>query len=137
MSGLSRFPDWRTRLVAYLSASVRLPFEDGKHDCALFLAGGVLAMTGQDFAAPYRGRYTTIAGGIRILRKDGYDDHVDLARAHLAQKSPAFANEGDGAVVQTEDGPSLGIVQGAQVYVLAPSGMVLVPLSLAHTVLEV
>lgn len=134
---LSRYPDWRVRLVQYLSDVSRTPFKDGEHDCALFLAGGVLAMTGHDFAAPYRGRYTTLRGGLRILRKDGFTDHVALASSSLSEKPVALAQEGDGACVGTPDGPALGIVQGAQIYFLSPSGLGLVPLTSAQMVWEV
>lgn len=137
MIALQRYPDWRARLTCYLIDAAPLPFEDGVHDCALFLAGGILAMTGTDYAAPYRGRYTTLRGGMRILRKDGFRDHVALVEATLPRRAVAFAREGDGACVQTEDGPALGIVQGAQIYVLSPRGLGLVPLTAASSAFEV
>ena len=132
-----RLPDWRHRLHGYLQDVARTPFKPGSNDCALFLAGAVEAMRGVDYAAPYRGRYTTITGGLRILRRDGFDDHIALARHHLKEKPVAFAHVGDGAVVIGEDGPALGIVQGAAIFVLTPTGMGHVPLISAETVLEV
>jgi len=137
MSAPARFPDWRKRLTLYLSGVGRIAFKDGVHDCALFLAGGVTAMTGQDYAAPYRNRYTTLRGGLRILRKQGFDDHVALAKSHLREKPIAFGCEGDGAVVATPLGDALGIVQGAAIYVLLPTGLALVPLTDASCALEV
>lgn len=129
---VSRLPDWRPRLVAFLTAAQRAPFRPGQHDCALFAAGAVAAMTGQDYAAPYRGRYTTIRGGIRVLRADGFADHIALAAHHLPERPVAFARAGDLAVVPTEDGPALGVVQGAGIYVLSPAGgLSLVPLTAA------
>lgn len=132
-----RHQDWRTNLVQYLSEISRRPFSEGQNDCALFLAGGVAAMTGVDYAATYRGRYTTIRGGLRILRKDGFNDHVELAKHHLKSKPVAFANAGDGAVIVVDEGHALGIVQGAAVYVLRPAGLGLVPLTDAILALEV
>ncbi len=128
---LIRYTDWRQRLIEYLGKASRQPFVEGEHDCALFLANGVRAMTGQDFAAPYRGRYTTTKCGMRILKKAGFDDHIDLAAHHLVERPVAMARAGDGAVVPTDDGPALGIVQGEGVYVLGPSGMGVVPLTTA------
>jgi len=133
----TRIYNWRAALVTYLNEVARTPFEDGVNDCALFLAGGVLAMTGIDYAAPYRGRYTTIRGGYRILRKDGFADHVALAEHHLTRKPIAFAQAGDGAVVETPEGPALGVVQGPQIYVLGRSGLALAPLMHAAFALEV
>lgn len=130
-SSLKRRPDWRARLIAYLARAAREPFAEGRHDCALFLAGGVEAMTGVDYAAPYRGRYTTTRGGLRLLRRAGFADHVALAARHLPECPPAFAAEGDGAAVETPEGPALGIVQGEGVYVPGPAGLAVVPLTTA------
>ena len=137
MSAHPRLPDWRARLQAYLLKVARTPFKEGVNDCALFLAGGVAAMTGVDYAAPYRGRYTTTRGGLRVLRRAGFADHIALASHHLAQKPVAFANVGDGAVVVRDNEPALGIVQGASVFVLMPGGIGHVALTEASTVWEV
>lgn len=118
----SRFPDWQQRLTAYLHGIARLPLEYGRHDCALFAAGAVLAMTGVDFAADWRGRYTTRRGGLRIMRRSGYHDHVAFVRATFPPVAVAMALPGDLAVLDGADGPSLGVVQGPSVYVLHPAG---------------
>lgn len=124
MTGSSRR---RAALAAFLRKVARTPYEPGRNDCALFAAGAVDAMTWVDYAAPYRGRYTTLAGGIRILRRDGYADHIDLAAAHLREIEPARAKAGDIAVVPGDENlQALGVVQGEVVYVLTPTGVGLV-----------
>lgn len=137
MVKVTRYQDWQTRLIQYLSEVSALKFKPGVNDCALFLAGGVAAMTGHDYAALYRGRYTSVKGGLRILRKAGFDDHVALARACLPERLPSFARPGDGAAVEGPDGPALGIVQGASIYVLSPDGLSTVPLTRAICAFEV
>lgn len=122
-----RAPDWRTRLTAWFAAHAREPFVHGRHDCALFAFGAVAAMGGPDLAAPWRGRYTTLRGGIRLLRRDGHEDHVALAASALEEIAPARARPGDLAVVSTPEGPALGVVSGATVHVLGPAGLALVP----------
>lgn len=122
MNGLQRLPDWRARLAAWIGSVNGLVIVPGRHDCCLFGAGAVHAQTGVDLAAPWRGRYTTFAGGRRMLRKAGWDDHIALFAHHLPEVAPLLAGEGDIAVVQTEDGPAVGVVQGAGVYVLTASG---------------
>lgn len=117
-----RLPDWRLRLQHYLGRVVREPLQFGRHDCALFAADAVREMTGEDHASPYRGRYTTLRGGLRILRRAGFADHVDLARAHLQAVPVAQATPGDLAAFDTAQGRALGVVQGAAVYVLRPEG---------------
>ena len=115
-----RLPDWKTHLIAYLSDAARKPYRPGVHDCALFSAGAVLAMTGVDFADGWRGRYTTLTGGLRVLRRAGFVDHVDLAAKHFEEVHPAFAHPGDLAVIASPLGPVLGVLQGEGIYVLTP-----------------
>ena len=132
-----RHPDWQARLVAYLHAARLRPFAYGRHDCCLFAADAVAAMTGVDIAAPWRGRYTTLRGGIRVLRRSGHRDHVALAAAHFAEIPPLSAQPGDLAVLATQAGPALGVVQGEAVYVLGPQGLGLVSLLRAHRAFRV
>ena len=128
---LARLPDWRTRLIAYLVQSSRQPLVYGQHDCALFWAGAVAAMTGHDLAAGWTGRYKTRAAGLQLLRTAGYDDQVAMAAALFAEVSPAFLQVGDLATVAGADGPACGVVQGEGIYVLTETGQALVPLSRA------
>ena len=64
---MPRHSNWTAPLIEYLAAAARRPFKPGHHDCALFAAGAVAAMTGTDFAAQWRGRYTTLRGGLRVI----------------------------------------------------------------------
>ena len=126
---------WQERLAAYLSGCAQRPFAYGEHDCALFSAGAVRAMTGLDLAEGWRGRYSTLRGGLRVLRAQGYADQVALAAAHFPEtRSP---RPGDLAVIETVNGPALGVVQGALVYVLGEDRLALVPLRTAIRFFEV
>lgn len=117
---ICRYHDWRSRLSAYLYEIAHKPFVWGEHDCALFAAGAVQAMTGQDFAANYRGRYKTFRGGLRHLRKAGFADHAAFAVSLFEEVPPASAHVGDVAAVEIEGGIALGVVQGQRIYVLRP-----------------
>ncbi len=132
-----RLPDWKPRLIAWLSEVVRAPFRFGQHDCALFAAGAVQAMTGRDPAARFRGRYRTLRGGLRILRAAGFDDHIALAASQFAEVHVSRAAPGDLAVVPTTEGDALGLVQGEAVYVLMPTGLGMVPMTLASRAFRV
>lgn len=132
-----RYPDWKLRLIQYLAEAARTPFVPGQHDCALFAAGAVAAMTGADYAVGFRGRYTTLKGGVRLLRAAGFTDHVDLASTHFAGIAPAFAAPGDLAVIDTDGGPAMGVVQGEGVYVLTVDRLGLLPLIAASRAFRV
>lgn len=134
---IRRRTDWRGRLRAYASAAARRPFVFGQHDCALFAAGAVEAMTGHDPASAWRGRYTTQAGGLRVIRRDGHADHIAAAAAIFAEVAPAFAQVGDLAVVPGDGGPVLGVVQGSWIWVLRPDGLGVAPLTDAVRAFEV
>ena len=118
--------DWRARLTDYLSRVARQRFRPGRHDCALFAAGAVEAMTGADPAAMWRGQYDTIEAGRAALAAEGWADHIAVAAALFPAVAPALAGVGDLAVMPADYGErALGIVQGPGVYCLRPSGLVL------------
>ena len=127
---MKRFDDWQPRLIAYLHAVARRPFEEGKHDCAMFCAGAIRAMTGIDLAWGWRG-YSSTRGGLRKLKAAGHGSHVDLLASMLEEIPPAFALPGDAAAVAQDGIPALGIVQGARIYVAGPQGLLTLPRTVA------
>lgn len=116
----TRLPGWRPRLVAYLEAVRARPFAYGSHDCALFVAGAVEAMTGFDAAAGFRERYDSLKGGLKLLSKG---DHVALVGRLLEEITPAFAQVGDVAVIGEIGIPALGLFDGETILVLRDEGL--------------
>lgn len=55
----------------FLEAMAARPFADGRHDCLLTVADWVRSVIGRDPAAPFRGRYRTVLGRERLLRRLG------------------------------------------------------------------
>ncbi len=131
LSDMKRLSDWHPRLCAWLTEVRTAQFAYGSHDCALFAAGAVAAMTGEDPAQAWRGHYTTLRGGLRKLRADGYRDHVALAADMFREIAPGAARPGDLATVPGPDGLALGVVQGEHVYALQETGLALVPVDSA------
>lgn len=123
-----RVAGWRSRLIAWLSSIADVPHQYGRHDCALLAAGAVQAMHGVDPAAEWRGRYTTWRGGLRVLRRCGFQDHVDVARRLGQPVAPGFVQFGDLVAVDAPGHPALGIVTGPQVALLRPEGLAFLPL---------
>ena len=122
---LYRHADWRGRLTTYLSQTAMRPFRPGRNDCALFVAGAIEAMTGEDLARGWRG-YRTLSEGRGTIADAGFEDHVALVADLLPEVAPAFAQVGDVAVLPGDEATALGVVQGENVFCLAPQGMVLV-----------
>ncbi len=115
-----RKDDWYSRLSSYIDGAFRKPFAYGEFDCTLFAAGAVEAMTGVNLYADFLGRYRTLRGGLRQLKKLGFGNQVDYVASLFTEVHPAMAQVGDIAVVDTDTGPGLGIVQGARIYVTQP-----------------
>ena len=127
---MKRHDDWQGRLTDYVVPLMGAEFSFGQLDCALFAAGAVKAMTGKDLAWGFRS-YRTLKGGLKKLKAAGYDDHIALAADKLPEIPPSFAQVGDVAVVETDEGPALGVVQGETIYVMRLDGLGLVPLTTA------
>lgn len=121
-----RLPDWRQRLRAYISECRRKPFRPGQHDCALFAAGAVEALTGMDPAASWRGKYRSLKAGQAALQEAGFTDHIEAVASLFPEVPPSLAHVGDLAVVDGDTAPALGVFQGAAVFVLRPDGMAVV-----------
>lgn len=113
-----RKPDWEARLAAYLEPLRLRPFEWGEHDCCLFAAGAVLAMTDIDPMPEFRGRYTTAQGAARALMKIGagtleatVDGKFEAVPASLAQRGDIVMSDG-----------LLGICFGAFMFAVGSEG---------------
>lgn len=133
---MTRHPDWRGRLARYVSGVVRARFRPGTHDCAMFAAGAIEAMTGEDMAAEFRG-YRTLEEGRAALAAAGFGGMGDVVAARLTEVSPQFAQVGDLAILEEKGEEAFGIVQGPFIYVLRVEGLGLVPVSRARRVFRV
>ena len=112
-------------LVAYLDSVEELPFRPGRHDCALFVAGAVAVQTGMDWASPFRGKYRTIAGGLRLLAKQSaFKTHFDVVRAFFPELDPHQAKNGDIGMVDAGNGDfAFGIICGPNIYLVTEVGL--------------
>lgn len=133
-----RYHDWRTRLHAYLAQNAGRSFQPGVFDCSLFSADCLLAMTGEDPAADYRGKYTTVAQGLALLQADGYADQEAFVDAHFIETSRFYARAGDLAVVDQRGQTGVGVVTGPSISVVTLGrGIGQVPLSSARRAFRV
>lgn len=113
---MKRLKDWPSRFGALVAQARALPFAWGVHDCCLWAADSVLACTGHDPAAPWRGTYSDAAGAMRLLDELGGLRAVGaLAGPEIR---PSLATVGDvGLAANPEDaGRELLVVSFADVW---------------------
>lgn len=123
---LQRTPGWRARFEREIDAIKHLPFAWGEHDCGPDLVGRLVeATTGADIFAPWRGRYQSYRGAVRVMRNDGFGNLADLIGSVLPEIHPSEATLGDVAAFaeKSELGFTLGIVNGERVFVLKEEGL--------------
>lgn len=138
-----RFEDWPRRLQQFLADTKQEIFEWGCMDCGLFMADGVVAITGWDPAAAFRGRYKTARGAAGALRRYAGGGLADAMGKALAEPGwseirPAYAQRGDAILFDGTDiesgiqAEAAGICLGARFVYMAPSGQALASMTLAR-----
>ena len=107
--GIARLEDWPTTLANMVLAAADEPFAWGTHDCCMWTADVVMAMSvdGIDLAAPYRGTYSDAAGAADVIAAatDGgtLEDLMEMVAEQytLPEVDPTFAWRGDIALFDT------------------------------------
>jgi hypothetical protein len=118
----ARFGDWDARLAEYLALMQVAPFIWGRTDCAMFAAGAVLAMTGYDPAAEFRGHYGTAIGAAKSLKRYGTGDLAGTYASKLPARPIGYAGRGD---LVMHDG-AVGVCIGADALFMPLEGIGLV-----------
>ena len=136
---IKRKEHWATRdfhqfLIDHASKS----FEWGSHDCALFAANAVQAITGTDIADDFRGKYTTQLGAFRTISKVTSGSTVADAAAYCAAKHdltehehPLMAKRGDLVVINNGGDLIAGVVHlnGRHVVSVSETGLMMLPIT--------
>lgn len=122
--------DYKIRLRKFLDDQSKVPFKWGTADCGALAGGAIEAMTGENPHSIVAGKYSSLEESKTVLKQHGFKDHVDMVAKLLTKIPPAEAAMGDIAIVNTKDGPCLGVVTGAYIEARSPSvGHVAVPLT--------
>lgn len=131
-----RVPDWPERLAALLAERADVPFEWGAQDCMTFAADAVVALTGRDPIAAWRGAYASEAEGDAIVGPGGLLEFVRRMMVDFgAPECPVdFAQRGDWAMVLVGNQMIAGVVAGAVVAAPGARGLAYVPLRRAVAV---
>jgi hypothetical protein len=125
-----RLPDWPERLAAFIEARREVPFEWAENDCCALAADAVLAMTGRDFLAAFRGRYATEDQAEALMGPGGLQAFLPrvLAKFGALELSPAEAQRGDVALIGLENQLVCGVVTGPHIAAPGARGLAFVPL---------
>lgn len=128
-----RRPDWTLRLAVLLENRRAAPLTWGTHDCCLFAADAIEAITGSDPAAAYRGLYTSQAEAEVIQGERGLEGLVaDVLATFGAPECPlAHIQRGDVVLAVLGNEPLLGVSIGARISVPGVDRMVFLPMSAA------
>jgi hypothetical protein len=125
----TRLPCWPERLAALIEARRSHGFVWGAHDCVTLAADAVLAMTGADPLAAYRGTYDTEEQAERIIGPDGLEAFVArlLDEFGAREVRPAYARRGDWAIVNIGNQALCGVVLAGDVVVPGADRLQFVP----------
>ena len=113
MGGVMRVVGWESKMAGAVNAALDTPFSWGKHDCVMFAADIVHAITGYDFAEPIRGGYDSEESAKRLIG-DNYGHGI---RAYMgwmmgAEIPANEAGRGDVVAVNMLGELCLGICAG-------------------------
>lgn len=115
-----RLQGWEAALAASVEDARARAFVWGVHDCATWAFDVRRAMTGQDAAAAWRGRYSTAKGAARVLRRLGFTSLSGLCRSILGDAiQPLCAQRGD--IVLCEG--AIGVCVGSVALFVADAGV--------------
>lgn len=127
-----RHPDWPERLAEFVRARRKTPFEWGRHDCALFAADAVQAITGVDPAAEYRG-YSDEREALRIIKDAGGMRGL----VPLPEKPVGMAQRGDAVIALIEGRETFGVCVGENYVAPGVDRLVVRPMTEAIAAFEV
>jgi hypothetical protein len=125
---MTRIDGWEARLAEEIEAARGKPFVWGHHDCATWAFDVRRALTRQDAAAAWRGRYSSARGAVRTLRLVlGAATHADAATAILGPPLDRVLTVQRGDIVLAGD--VFGVCAGAVCAFLAPDGLTFRPVT--------
>lgn len=125
---------YRSALIAVIDNQARRTFAYGTDDCLMQTAEGLAVVLDapekvMDLVARYRGRYSTLLGGYRVLKRDGFDGPLALVASLFAEIHHSEAVDGDiGA--RFENGHwGFGLICDGHFFVTTPTGSGILPRS--------
>jgi hypothetical protein len=123
----TRLLDWQLEFAKCVDKNRAKAFVWGEHDCVLWAANALIAITGHDPAEEFRGQYSTALGAARILEQAGGMEALVSKQLEREPVPAAFANVGDILLVMQEDRPMLAVCNGETMFAPGLEGLVSLP----------
>lgn len=117
---------WKEALHQCVAAEASRTFAYGEHDCALFAARCVAAVTGIDHAAAF-GAYDSAKAQQLLAEHNGVEGIATMILGEPAP--PNHCRAGDVVVADLPLGPTLGICLGSNCAFAAARGLLYMPRS--------
>lgn len=121
-----RLPDWQPRLAQLVTQRMRHPLQWGVHDCCIWAADAVLAVTGADLADGLRGTYSTQPEAEARLLQLGGLTALCVARLGPVVRT-AMAQPGDVGLASVQGVRALVVCGGGNFLAVGAAGLVPVP----------
>lgn len=116
--------NWPTALHRLIIDNQNTPFAWGTFDCCTFAADAVKAQTGIDPDEPYRGKYSTSAGALKIMKQSGAGDIESTMRQQLGEPVDVSPSRGDICLFEGENGPTAGVYASGVIWSPGEKGLV-------------
>ena len=111
---MKRLSDWQLRLAKLCHERRLTPFTWGSHDCCLWAADCVLAVTGEDPAKHLRGTYSGALSAAHVLEEHGGVEAI--ASAALGEPvAVGYATVGDIVCIEVDGRRSLALCNGTTI----------------------
>jgi hypothetical protein len=124
---MTRISNWAKHLNALVDSRRNTPFQWGVNDCMLWPADCVLAITGEDPAAEYRGTYSTALSAMRIAEKHGGIRGLVSRQLNDWPVKKEFARRGDIVTFRDDDRFFGGVHLGNVAAFVSTDGLAFIP----------
>lgn len=110
-----RRENWPASLANYVEERSKMPFAWGKNDCCSFACSWIHILVGFDPSAEFI--YNDAKSALNILKREGGVEEIAIAICEQwgwPECAPVRAQRGDVVLIDTDNGPALGICVGSR-----------------------
>lgn len=114
-------PGWESRLVNYILSAKDRKFRWGTHDCVTFAFGAMNEVIGWNGFRTYKPRWKNKKEAVALLSQENVANWVEIVEREIEARGfrcvpMTMAQRGDLAVIETDQGPGMGVVYLNKVY---------------------